>query len=169
MQSNRPWQRPSTPAPVVDAAIVTPVKGPSEQEPPQPVVLQNALVGAGITGLTNAMTTGLTQAPEILWCSMGLNAVAQGVKQFAWFNEKKWTIWLLIFLGIFLMCWYYRDVEHWDLLHFWMPGYLELPGKGLLQGMTSAFQSLANYHGLAATGVTPMRPTPLTSSVEGRG
>lgn len=163
-------------APVVATVpVVTPAQGPPSQEPPRPIVLQNALVGAGQTALTNVLTGGMTQAPEILWCAAGLNAVMQGVKNIDWFDEKVWTAWFLLIVGILVLCWYYRDPLHWDLTslwpwsgHFMETGYLDIPGKGVLQGATSAFQALSNYHGLGATGVSPMQPTAFEHSIEAK-
>lgn len=151
-----------------DAAVVTPPVGPSSQDPPKPIVLQNAAVGLASTIATNTLTSGATGTPEILWLAALLNTAVQAVKQHPRFNEKLWTIPFLLVLGISLMCWYYRDPQHWDLLHFWEPGYLDIPSQGVLKGGAAAFQSLANYKGLAATGASPMQPTPFAASMEAR-
>jgi len=158
----------SQPAPVVDAAIVTPTMGPPGQEPPGPLVVQNALVGAGSTAMTNVLTSGLTGDPDILKISAGLNVVAQIVKQASWFNEKLWTLPFIVLLGVAFACWYYRDPTHWDLLHPFWDGYLDVPGKGILNGLTGAFQASMNFHGLKATGVTPMPAVSYDRSVEAK-
>ena len=173
MTSVPPWLQDRPPAvvaapPTAAAAVVTPPAGPASQEPPKPVVLQNALVGAGTTAMTNILTSGVTGDTDVVQLAAGLNAIAQGVKQFTWFDEKRWTIWLLIFVGIALACWVYRDPNHWDLTKFWMPGYFEIPTKGVLNGLTAAFQALSNFHGLLATGVSPLTPTPPERSVEAK-
>lgn len=166
-----PWiqaQQAAQQQPVVPAPVVTPASGPPSQEPSKPIVLQNAAVGIGATVATNVLTSGLTGDTDVVKLSALLNVIVQGVKQIPRFNEKLWTIWLLIGLGVALACWAYRDPAHWDLLHFWREGYFEPPAKGLLNGGAAAFQALSNYHGLGATGASPLQPTPFASSVEGR-
>lgn len=130
---------------------------------------QNAIVGGGATVLTNVLTSGLTGDPDIIKIGAGLNVLAQGVKQWSKFNEKEWMIWFLIIAGVSMCCWMYRDPAHWDLTHFWMPGYLDIPAKGIMNGLTGALQALSNYSTLAPTGVSPMTPVPFEKSVESRG
>lgn len=137
-----------------------------DQSPP--INVPNAVVGAGATIMTNVLTSGLTGDGDIIKIAAGLNVLTQGVKQFHGFNEKKWSIWFLIITGLALSCWLYRDPLHWDLTHFWMAGYLDIPVKGVLNGLTAALQALGNYAGLRETGVSPMSPTPFEASVESR-
>lgn len=157
------------PTPVSEAAaapVITPPQGPPEQYPARPVVVQNAAVGLATTVATNTMSGGFSGNWEVNAMAGGLNALIQWLKEYSWFNEKRWTIPTMLAVGVLVLCWYYRDPAHWDLIslipftpHFLEPGYMDLPGKGLLQGIQSAFQSLANYHGLAMTGASPLKPT----------
>lgn len=149
--------------------MVTPAAGPPSQEPPRPIVLQNALVGAGTTALTNVMSTGLTGDADLFKFGVVCNVFAQIVKQIKGFNEKLWTLPLMVVVGVCFCVWYFRDPARCcDLTHPFWEGYFDISPKGVLDGITAAFQAASNYHGMAATGVSPMPPTPFARSVEGR-
>lgn len=165
---DRPSASVVAPAALIDAAVVTPTVGPPGQEPALPLNLQNAVVGGGQTLLTNVMSSGLTGDPDLFKFGVVCNVAAQLVKGHPKFNEKAWTLPFMVIVGVSFCCWYFRDPTHCcDLTHPFWAGYLELPGKGVLDGIVAAFQGAANYHGMAATGVSPMKPVGFDNSMEG--
>lgn len=161
-----PIEQPSILTQPMPTGIVTPQVGPPQQEPPRPVVVQNALVGMGTTAAMNTMTAGFSGEPSVMTLAGGLNLWAQIVKQIPQFNEKDWTLPLLLVSGILLSTYIWVWREGGIVVHNWTD---YLPnGKALINGMGSAFQAAVNYHGLAATGVSPLKPVAYERSAEAK-